>query len=93
MPELPQVLVDTRYGWDPDQKEADRNRRSIYVLAKRNMRLPMFASFDQPDMLNSCPRRNGTITAPQALELLNGEDTEDAARQWSGKLLSDLRRR
>jgi uncharacterized protein DUF1553 len=88
LPELPQVLVDTRYGWDPDQKEADRNRRSIYVLAKRNMHLPMFASFDQPDMLNSCPRRNGTITAPQALELLNGEATEDAARHWTGKLIS-----
>jgi Protein of unknown function (DUF1549)/Protein of unknown function (DUF1553) len=89
LPELPQVLVDTRYGWDPDQKEADRNRRSVYVLAKRNMRLPMFASFDQPDMQNSCPRRTGTITAPQALELLNGEATEDAARHWTGKLLSN----
>jgi hypothetical protein len=88
LPELPQVLVDTRYGWDPDQKAADRNRRSIYVLAKRNMRLPMFASFDQPDMQNSCPRRTGTITAPQALEMLNGELTEDAARSWTGKLLS-----
>jgi Protein of unknown function (DUF1549)/Protein of unknown function (DUF1553) len=87
-PELPQVLADTRYGWDADQKEADRNRRSIYVLAKRNMRLPMFASFDQPDMQNSCPRRTGTITAPQALELLNGEATEDAARHWTGKLLA-----
>jgi hypothetical protein len=87
MPELPQVLVDTRYGWDPDQKESDRNRRSIYVLAKRNMRLPLFASFDQPDMQNSCPRRTGTVTAPQALEMLNGEDTEQAARHWTGKLI------
>jgi hypothetical protein len=87
-PQLPQVLADTRYGWDVDQKAADRNRRSIYVLAKRNMRLPMLAAFDQPDMQNSCPRRTCTITAPQALELLNGELTEDAARAWSGKLLS-----
>ena len=88
MPELPQVLVDTRYGWDPDQKESDRNRRSIYVLAKRNMRLPLFASFDQPDLLSSCPRRTGTVTAPQALEMLNGEDTEEAARHWTGKLIA-----
>jgi hypothetical protein len=88
MPELPQVLADTRYGWDADQKIADRNRRSIYVLAKRNMHLPIFASFDQPDLLSSCPRRTGTVTAPQALEMLNGEDTEDAARQWTGKLIS-----
>jgi hypothetical protein len=88
-PELPQVLEDSKYGWDPDQKPVDRNRRSIYVLAQRNMRLPLLASYDQPDMQNSCPRRTCTITAPQALELLNGELTEDAARHWSGKLLSD----
>ena len=87
-PELPKVLADTRYGWDVDEKAADRNRRSVYVLAKRNMRLPMLAAFDQPDMQNSCPRRSCTITAPQALELLNGELTEDTARAWSGKLLS-----
>ncbi|HTQ37627.1 MAG TPA: DUF1549 and DUF1553 domain-containing protein [Pirellulales bacterium] len=88
-PELPQVLEDSKYGWDADQKPADRNRRSIYVLAQRNMRLPLLQSYDQPDMQNSCPRRTATITAPQALEMLNGEDTQAAARHWSGKLLSD----
>ena len=88
-PELPQVLADTRYGWDPDKNAEDRNRRSIYVLAKRNMRLPLLQAFDQPDMLNSCPCRTNTTTAPQALEMLNGESTADAARQWGGKLLSE----
>ena len=88
-PALPDELADSRYGWDADEKAADQNRRSIYVLAKRNMRLPMFEAFDQPDMQNSCPRRTCTITAPQALELLNGEMTEQAARAWSGKLLSE----
>jgi hypothetical protein len=53
------------------------------------MRLPLFEAFDQPDMHNSCPRRTNTTTAPQALELLNGELTDQAARRWSGKLLSD----
>ena len=75
------------------QNAEDRNRRSIYVFAKRNMRLPLFEAFDQPDMHNSCPRRTNTTTAPQALELLNGELTDQAARRWSGKLLTRLRRR
>ncbi|HEY2882800.1 MAG TPA: DUF1549 and DUF1553 domain-containing protein [Pirellulales bacterium] len=88
-PELPQVLADSRYGWDPDEKEADRNRRSIYVFARRNLRLPMLEAFDQPDMQNSCPRRTNTVTAPQALELLNGELAENSARHWSGKLLAE----
>ena len=79
-PELPQVLADTRYGWDPDKNAEDRNRRSIYVLAKRNMRLPLLQAFDQPDMLNSCPCRTNTTTAPQALEMLNGESADEAAR-------------
>jgi hypothetical protein len=87
-PELPQVLADNRYGWDPDKNVEDRDRRSVYVLAKRNMRLPLLQAFDQPDMLNSCPCRTNTTTAPQALEMLNGESTAAAARQWGGKLLS-----
>ncbi len=53
------------------------------------MRLPLLEAFDQPDMLNSCPRRTNTTTAPQALEMLNGEATEEAAREWGGKLLSE----
>ncbi len=89
LPVLPAVLADSRYSWDPDAKPVERNRRSIYVFAKRNMRLPLFEAFDQPDMHNSCPRRTNTTTAPQALELLNGELTDDAARHWSGKLLTD----
>jgi hypothetical protein len=89
LPELPADLSSSRYSWDPDAKPEDRNRRSIYVFAKRNMRLPLFEAFDQPDMHNSCPRRTTTTTAPQALEMLNGEMVADAARHWSAKLLSD----
>lgn len=89
-PELPQALADSRYGWESSPSPADRNRRSIYVLVQRNMRLPMLAAFDQPDLLNSCPRRTNTITAPQALEMLNSDVTAHAAREWSGKLLYEF---
>ena len=65
------------YAWKPDPKSEDRNRRSIYVLAKRNLRLPLFDAFDLPDMHNSCARRSTTTTAPQALLLLNSEFTLD----------------
>ena len=33
------------------------HRRSIYLFAKRNVRLPMLEAFDQPDTLTSCPAR------------------------------------
>ena len=46
-------------------------RRSLYVFNKRSIRYPLFESFDQPDMITSCARRNTSTTAPQALLLMN----------------------
>jgi hypothetical protein len=86
-PELPAVLVDQ--GWDPDEEPVERNRRSIYVFAKRNFAYPLFAAFDQPDRVNSCPVRATTITAPQALAMLNGEFALTQARHLSEALRTE----
>jgi hypothetical protein len=43
----------------------------LYVFSKRSIRYPLFESFDQPDMITSCARRNSSTTAPQALLLMN----------------------
>jgi hypothetical protein len=88
-PLLPAVVMEGKYAWDPDEKPCDRNRRSIYVLAKRNFAYPLFAAFDQPDRVNSCPIRPTTITAPQALAMLNGEFTLAQARHLAGLLLAE----
>ena len=48
-------------------------RRSVYLIAKRNLRLPFMEVFDAPDVQISCPRRESSTHAPQALELLNGD--------------------
>ena len=77
-PALPAGVSD-RYAWEPDKEAAKRNRRSVYVLAKRNMRYPLFEAFDQPDLHQSCPRRAVTVTAPQSLAMLNSESD---ARIW-----------
>jgi hypothetical protein len=71
-PELPGELADNRYAWAADTRPEDRNRRSVYLISKRNLRLPLFAAFDAPDRLSSCPARAETVNAPQALALLNG---------------------
>jgi hypothetical protein len=83
-PKLPEGI--SKYAWKPDVLEADQHRRSIYVLAKRNMRYPLFDVFDLPDMHNSCSRRAQTTTAPQALLLLNSELTLERARHWGAGL-------
>jgi hypothetical protein len=88
-PDLPKGFKST-YAWQADEKPEDRNRRSIYVFARRNLRLPLLESFDSPDMHNSCARRANTTTAPQALLLLNSEFTLAQARYWTGQLLEDF---
>jgi hypothetical protein len=88
-PEIPKA-VRGRYEWETDEAAADRNRRSIYIFAKRNLRFPLFEIFDQPDLHNSCPERSTTTTAPQALTLLNGEFPLELAEQWSQRLTAPV---
>ncbi|HXG13014.1 MAG TPA: DUF1549 and DUF1553 domain-containing protein [Gemmataceae bacterium] len=85
-PPLPEGI--SKYAWKPDPRPEDYNRRSVYVLVKRNLRYPLFDTFDQPDLHNSCACRPTTTSAPQALLLLNGEFTLERARQWAARLLA-----
>jgi hypothetical protein len=84
-PKLPAGI--SKYAWKADTKPAEQNRRSVYVLAQRNMRYPLFDAFDWPDMHNSCAQRQQTTSAPQALLLLNGELTLERAQHWAAQLL------
>jgi len=87
-PYLPPLLAEARYSWNPDPRQEDQNRRSIYVFADRNFTLPLFRAFDVPDRINSCPVRATTITAPQSLVMLNGDFTLSQARLLAAQLLS-----
>lgn len=62
-----------REAWKVSDNKRDQSRRSVYILAKRNLPFPMLQTFDFPDMHESCACRSKTTTAPQALMLLNGE--------------------
>ncbi len=72
---IDQELVNALYKpsqWQPAKDPGEYNRRSIYLLAKRNLHLPFMEVFDAPDLLVSCTRRESSTHAPQALELMNG---------------------
>jgi hypothetical protein len=86
-PKLPDKI--SSYAWKPDAKPEDQHRRSVYVLAKRNMRYPLFDAFDLPDMHNSCACRTQTITAPQALLMLNSDLTLERAAAWAKALRAE----
>ncbi len=82
-------LVNLLYDpsqWTVTPDEAEHRRRSVYLLAKRNLRLPFAQAFDQPDLQISCPRRESSTHALQALELLNGSFSNEMARWFSERL-------
>jgi len=62
----------TKRTW-PGKPDDDPStwRRSLYVYSKRSIRYPLFETFDQPNLINSCDRRNRSTIAPQALLLMN----------------------
>ncbi len=82
MPPLPQELVASllKGQWQVSSDEADHRRRSVYLFARRNLRYPLFEAFDRPDAQESCPRRNRSTIAPQALVMLNSQFVFDQAQ-------------
>ncbi len=73
---IDKTLIDALYKpsqWAVTKDPAEHSRRSIYLIFKRNMHLPFMEVFDAPDELVSCPRRESSTHAPQALELMNGD--------------------
>src|SRR5262249_39841947 len=61
-------------------------RRSLYVFSKRSIRYPMFEAFDQPNLINSCDRRNRSTIAPQALLLMNNNFVITQSRLFAERL-------
>jgi mono/diheme cytochrome c family protein len=75
--------------WSVTPETHEHDRRSIYLLAKRNLRLPFMETFDQPSLQNSCARRESSTHAPQALELLNGHWSNDLAVAFAERLTTE----
>jgi len=86
-PELPEGMPAPRGGWKLSSEE-ERNRRSVYIFVKRNARYPMMEAFDMPDTHESCSRRDVTVTAPQALTMLNDRVSLEWSRAFAGRVLA-----
>ena len=68
----------------PDENE--HNRRSLYLLNKRTVRLPLLMNFDQPDTMTSCPVRPTSTHALQALTLMNSEFMRQQSEAFAKRL-------
>ena len=75
-------------AWGQSSGE-DASRRSIYVFAKRSLRLPLLESLDQPSPDLPCLNRFSTNVPTQALITLNGEFVNESADRFAKRLLAE----
>jgi hypothetical protein len=75
---------DNLWPVDPDPEE--HNRRSLYLLNKRTVRLPFLSNFDQPDAMTSCPVRPVSTHALQALSLMNSSFAHEQSIHFAERL-------
>jgi hypothetical protein len=75
---------DNLWPVTPDRSQHDR--RSLYLLNKRTVRLPMLANFDQPDTMTSCAVRSTSTHALQALTMLNSDFITAQSRAFARRL-------
>jgi hypothetical protein len=72
--------------WPANPDPAEHNRRSIYLQMKRSLTLPMLQIFDAPDTASSCPRRESSTVAPQALAMMNSDFSVAQAGQFAERI-------
>jgi hypothetical protein len=95
-PDLPPEVLDSNpallddnpektKGWYPSPKPA-QYCRSLFLVQKRNTRVPLLESFDLPDNSTTCARREVSTVAPQALMMLNSPLAVEAARAFATRI-------
>ncbi|HTK77782.1 MAG TPA: PSD1 and planctomycete cytochrome C domain-containing protein [Gemmataceae bacterium] len=80
------VMGSVAPAYQPDRTPAERHRRTLYSLKVRTLRDPGLSVFDQPPPDQSCERRSASTVAPQALCLLNSQDSQDRALAFARRL-------
>ena len=75
-----------RFRWPVSADPAEHTRRGMYFLVLRNFRFPMFAVYDAPVSSVSCPTRDVTTVAPQALWSLNNRSVYTQAKAFADRV-------
>jgi hypothetical protein len=64
-------LFDAKGKWPVTKNVSEHTRASVYLLVRRTFPYPLFAAYDPPEVMVSCPQRAHTVVPAQALTLLN----------------------
>lgn len=88
-PTLPQEVHTTQdsagKGWQ-DSAPAEQDRRSIYLVVKRALKVPLLECFDAANGTVSTGQRPSTTVAPQALMMLNDAWIQNQAAAFADRV-------
>jgi hypothetical protein len=83
-------LFDAKGKWPVTKEVSEHRRRSVYLLVRRTFLYPLFAAFDPPEVMTSCPRRMQTTVPTQALTLLNSPVAREQSVGFARRLLKEF---
>ena len=86
---LPAGVDDGYSTKGKESRGADLYRRGLYIFFQRRMAYPQLMTFDAPDSLLACSRRERSTTPLQALNLLNDPVFFEAAQGMAAHILSE----
>jgi hypothetical protein len=89
MPPLAADEMTDKADWVVSADPREHARRGLYILVRRNFRFPLFEIFDAPVNAVSCPARDVSTVAPQALWLLNNRTSFAQAQQLAARLVRE----
>ena len=69
--------------------ETEASRRTIYAFIKRGLVVPLLEVLDLGDTVHSCPQRQITTVAPQALTLFNNDFVIAQSRHLAARLVRE----
>jgi hypothetical protein len=78
---------DNLWPVHPDPRQ--HTRRSLYLIRKRNVRLPLLVAFDAPDLMAVCGARQVSVHALQSLTLMNSEFMLRQSRALARRLFKE----
>jgi hypothetical protein len=79
-------LFDAKSKWPVTKDASEHTRRSVYLLVRRTFVYPLFAAFDPPESMTSCPGRLPTVVPAQALTLLNSPVADQQSAAFARRL-------
>jgi hypothetical protein len=82
-------LFDAKGKWPVTKDSLEHTRRSVYLLVRRTFVYPLFAAFDAPEVMVSCPQRSRTVVPAQALALLNSPLPREQSVLFARRLLRE----